>query len=433
MHKTMVVNSNNLPVCLFYMTIERKCWSFKLILIWLQIMSILSTRLQKYFFGILVFTAVVLLVRIPLRQTPLFEVSASIIIRHETKQSNPPRQGNRSSANSYIEGTITALEILNGNILSEQVINTIGGMRLFPNSSQKISSLLRQFKLQFTASPVSGTRIIKIFFRHQKPEVALDTLEALLRIFRKQYRDIQEPQTSLLEQQLLVYRKQMEQAEKKLSMFKKKNRMYAFGEYKPSLVAEQRQLQSQLLIETKKLKELSVALESMRQHYLAPEPSAGGAKGRNDFVEERTSLLDLKLYEYELLRKYEEEEPLISSVRQQIRMLKEQFSSGIEQKTEKLEIETEHIVRAIVEERQQQEKEATVRLQLDQIINKLHLLAKQKKTIKGLQAEAEKNRGRYTLHLNKIKESKPLPQSYITVIEKPVFPAKQVKPKRAWF
>ena len=381
-------------------------------------MSIFSIQLQKYFWGMsFIFVAVLLTVSIKtFRQTPVFAVNTSVIIRYGADQITPER-GESSSLDPCIGSTTTALEILKGNVLLKKVIKAVGGQRLFPDSLQDVPSLLSQLQQRLSMVSVSATRIIKISLQHQEPEVAVAALEALLRLFSEQYRDIlEEPQASLLNKQLLLYGKEMEQAEQKYTIFKKKNRIYPSKGYQGRVLADQAQMKAQLVLEIEKLREFTAALAILRQHYLDTADPAE--------AEDNTALIDLKLYEYELLRKYEEDDPLIASVREQITLFKgteqrKNFDAGIDQ-----------IVQATVEKNRQQQQEAAVRFKIGQLDNELRLLVDQKKMLKALQSEVEKSQGRHALQLNKIAERMTTVQRYVTVIEQPVIPAQPVKPKK---
>lgn len=410
------------------------------------IMSDLFSALRGYKLGSFILFAgiVATVVTITFIQTPVFEVSSSIIVPHEKGQES------FSSTKKENAGSHTAIEMLRGNVLAEQVITSLGATQLFHDLEQDTQGqedLLRlavyAFKRRLAVHLVDRTGMIRISFRHQEPEIALQVVNTLIRLFRKQYKRVQNPQSSVQEEQLLVYRRQLRQAENVLSMFRQKNRMVSFEGRKENIASQYKKMKSLLVTEKEKLKEFSEHLEKLNQRFIAVAEAVErreGVRSREDFTEARDNFLQLKLYEYELIRKYDEGDQLIADVRQQIKIIRkgicnQENPSGNNRTAEecdKLDTVANHVVLSRIAYSRQLEKGDFIQRRFRQLENKSQRFAELDGMLNELRLEVENSKAQYAKYAQEIeeKENPAAFSSYVSVIEKPMLPLKLIRPKK---
>ncbi|MCI5137596.1 MAG: hypothetical protein D3922_04090, partial [Candidatus Electrothrix sp. AR1] len=180
-----------------------------------KIMPVFFTSLKKYAVGMaFVFFLVALTVAaITLLRSPVFQAGARINIPEikKGKSTSPPNSPMHQDVTLQ-----TAVEILQGNVLAEQVMTSIGITKLFPHLEQDkqdaddlLSRALAAFQQQLTVVPIKETRIIKIAFQHQDAAMSAQAVETLLGVFKKEYKKFHSPQEVLHNEQLLLLRQKM--------------------------------------------------------------------------------------------------------------------------------------------------------------------------------------------------------------------------------
>lgn len=298
----------------------------------------------------------------------------------------------------------TELALVRGKVLAEQVLAAVGAERLFPTLSHE--EQIRQFQKRLKAESESDGSggIIEIAFRHQQAAAAVQAADTLISLFRLQFAKIRDPQAARLEEQLVLARKQVRQAENKLTMFGQRN---SFG--------EQRQLaglKQQLSEQNEKLQELAEGLAALERQYAGPDDG-------------RADLLRLKLYEHELLRKYEEQEPLIAEVRQQIRLAREEMRKAGSAGSD-MEQLADQIVRTKIAWSGRKKAVDAAQKRLAQLEKQLGILAEQDETVKGMETELAESEEHFARLLARLEEGRQ--GSSVTVLEPPLPPLKPHRP-----
>ncbi|MCW5201882.1 hypothetical protein VU12_02980 [Desulfobulbus sp. US4] len=421
-------------------------------------MPIFFTSLKKYTVGMtIVFFLVALTVAgIALLHSPMFQAEARINIPEIKREGRTEKPSDRampstSLPNAPVHQGITlqtAVEILQGNVLAEQVMTAIGITQLFPGLEQNtqgeedfLSHALAAFQQQLTVTPIKETRIIKITFQHPDAAMSAQVTETLVRLFQKEYRGFQHPQEALQNEQLLFSRQKMHQAARALSMFQQKNQLFIVGEDPEKITQQYDKLQTLLSTEQVDLHEQLTQLNKLEEHYantLKPDTQDREQMKREEFTEERKDLLRLKIYEQNLREKYGEGgtgDRLIASVRLQITSLEKLLytQAGVPEKEHKeLQDTAEQVVLAKITHRKQQEKTDLLQRQIHQLENKLQRVTEQDGVISELRQQAENTRKAYVGLIEEIAaEQKTSEHSeQIRIIEKPVKPPAPIKPQK---
>jgi hypothetical protein len=339
-----------------------------------------------------------LLTRLRFRQVFLFAaaVSAAILIWLFHRSEFEVRA--RILVQPGSEGLKTELTLLRGDVLAEQVLAAAAGAGShFPQAGQK--EQIRQLQKRLTAEPVSDKKnIIQIAFRHPQGKTARQTVEMLISVFRLQMQKMH-PQPARLAEELAAAGQQMQQAEKRLIMLGRPDEADA-----QELAEQRRSLTQQAEAEQKKLQDMVEKTAALEQQYAGPDD------GRDD-------LLRLKLYEQELLRKYEAHEPLIAEVRQQMLLAKEELRKSGSAGQELL---ADQIVEAKADYSRQKETVAAARKRLAQLDQTLLRLTERKNIFQKMQADLKEKKTRHAELLNRLAAG--WQGVSVTVLEPPLTP-----------
>ncbi|MGB5687173.1 MAG: GNVR domain-containing protein [Candidatus Electrothrix sp.] len=434
---------------------------FSHIILEYNIMPIFFTSLKKYALGMtLVFFLVAFTVAaIALLRSPVFQAEARINIPEIKNRGSIKQQADQAdqtmpsttppNAPTHKGITLqTAVEILQGNVLAEQTMTTIGITQLFPNLEQKtqgeedlLSHALTLFQQQLTITSIKETSIIEITFQHSDAAMSARLVATLLRLFQREYKKFQSPQETLQNEQLLLSRQEMHEAARALSTFQKKNKRALVGEDPEKITEQYDKVQTLLSTEQEKLREQLNQLNTLEEHFantLKPDTQDSKQTKREEFAEEREDLLRLKTYEQDLREKYGEGgsgDRLITNVRLQITSLEKLLytQAGTSEKEQKeLKDAAEQIAFAKIAYRKQLGKKDLLQRRVRQLENKLENVTEQDGVLNELRQQAETTRKRYATLIEQLTKEQKIRESsgQIQIIEKPVKPYAPIKPQK---
>ncbi len=305
---------------------------------------------------------------------PLFETSARIRI-HKNQE----------------EGIfITAVEILQGNVLAEEVLNSLGAERIFPKMQQE--QRLRQFQSQLIVEPTEHTQVIHLSFHHREAALALNILEQILvnlnNTLKKLY-GTHSGEGALLQQ--------MQEAETALRLFTARHGGPRFQVRTEELTSQRHDLETQIRAEEKKIKDLENTVFALRQEL---------QEDNQDVAE----LVQLKIYEKQLQQKYREEQETLQQVREQMQRLhKEPHDPRIE-----------NLIELQVAVNQQEIQRDKLKRILSQVKQQEQRLTAQSQVLEQLEAEFTLSQEQYEQALKEVEA--------FAVLERPLVPP----PARHW-
>ena len=358
-------------------------------------MKNLSALLRRPVAGMLVvffLTALPTAVIMLFLQRPLFEARARIAVSND-------------------RDVPIVLALLRGNVLAEKVLTAVGPEQLFPNlqGNERIRQLQRQLNVRLRRK----SRLIDISFRHADQQLAADTVSTLIRLADH----LGQPENSTFNKQLAQAQQEVVQAETKIAMLMK-NAPRLAAEPTTAQDNQQELLEKNLAAEQAKEEKSAAALAELRQRFAA---LAGDAEDKEDY-------LSLKLYEHELLRKYEEQEPVVASVRRQLAQIRERLQENSED-SEAVDELAKQIVLAASARSTQEEAVASVRRQLNQLQKQPQEPGRQADISRRLHNELAAGKARLTALLNQM-EMNGQQTGRITVVERPLLPLKSVRPNK---
>lgn len=355
-------------------------------------MNIMPALLRRPVAGML---AVFLLTALPaavlmlLLQQPLFEARARIAV---SKDADLP----------------TVLAMLRGNVLAEKTLAAVGAEQLFP--ALQGTERIRQLQKQLQVRLLRKSRLVEISFRHLDQQMAADTVSTLIKLADQPGL----PENSAFKEQLVQAQKEVVQAETKLAMLMK-NAPRTVSQPTAAEDDQQAVLKKRLAAAQAEQEKSAAALAELRQQFAA---LAGDAEDKDDF-------LSLKLYEQELLRKYDAQEPVVASVRRQLAQISSRLAEN-SAAVEKLSGQTA-LAAAVLSRRE--EAVATVQRQLNQMNQAKKQAAEPEHISHQLQEELSASKVRLAALLNQMQMNSPQ-AGQITVIERPLLPLKSIRPNK---
>ena len=392
------------------------------------------SSLKESLIGILgiFFLTACIVATIALLRTPVFEAVAHINI--------PVSSPSSSIATTDHSITLqTAVEILQGNALAEQVITTIGVTEVFSDLAQSskgeatlLSRALSIFQQQLAITPMKESRIIKVTFQHTDPEMTAQVVETLLHLFEKEYKKLQSSATALHNEQLLLLRQEMYRAARALFMYQQAGNPLFFKEEQNSTAEEYDKVKILLSEAQKKLNEKRRQLKVLEEQFAnritldIDNPNSGQEEQEKltKFLGYGKALIHLKIYEQELIKKYGQGssgDRLINNVRLQIASLQNTLYAETaipETEYEQLEGMVDQIVLARKNYNEQQRKMDLLQRGISQLKNKLQRIEEQSAFLAQLQQKAETTREQYTTLATKLE------------IDPPVIPTEPIRPKK---
>jgi uncharacterized protein involved in exopolysaccharide biosynthesis len=445
-----------------------------------NMIPVFFTSLKKYAGGMtIVFFLVALTVAAAtLFRTPIFASDARIKIKVPETAENGA--GSPAPAQEDANGLTfqTALDILRGKVLAEQVVATIGITRLFPDLAQKqstqrkddlLAQALAAFRQQLTVTPIKEPRIIQITFRHSDAAMSARVVETLLRLFGKEAEKFLPSGDAWKNETIRLAKQQMRQAAETLPiMLQQKNRFLLAAEHQETITAQYDKINTLLSTELENLHEQQNRLNTLEEQFAAvlkPENQDDQTEQseqaeqvaeqvnnqtdeqtkREQFEEERKDLLRLTIYEQDLMEKYGKGgsgDRLIANVRLQITSLEDKLAAeaGVPAAARKeLEETAEQLVLAKISSRRQQEKTDLLQRQTGQLKNTLDQLAQQEGSPAELRRQAATAQKRYAALVERLEaEQKSGGVSRVSggseqfqVLQQPAVPSEPIKPKKA--
>jgi len=419
--------------------------------------------LRKHFLGMLIiFIAIVLLVTIlTIRQTPIYEVGSSVMVKYGREYVYRPveqvEEGDVQPLLMYngLEVINTELEIFRSNELAEKVIESLGVEQLFSDLAQhvqdkklSISLAINRFRNQLSVFHIKGSNVIGVTFQHRDPEIAVKAVSLLTELFKERHLQLfKNPQSSFLEEQVTLYHQQLQESEDALRTFKQENKIFSLDDQRKILMQQYVNVNTLLIEGESELEELGQRAASLAQQLetvseavvLYEESSQEG-----NIDDARAKLLKFKLYEHELAEKYPEGNRLLTAVRKDIDMVKEfiadyDVSSRENVRTGKnpvfQQVEKE-LVTVRAAHTGQEKKNDVIRQQLQVLKDRLLTMTKQETELKALKLKVETSEETYKTFVGKLEDSHiqeamdSQKMVNVVVIEKPIVPIKPIKPRK---
>ncbi len=319
------------------------------------LLDVISCMRKRILGMIVIFVVVVAVVVITtLKMTPIYEVESRILVKYGREyvynSIDRLKRGDVTPNYNFDVVTIlnTEIEIIKSLELSEEVVASIGGEKLFPklykgsprsSASPSFPGLLQDvqaktslqdiavstFNQKLNVAHIKNSNVISVSLQHPNPAVAVEAVADVIERFKDRHLEIfKNSEIPFLEAQLARYAKDLREAEDAKSLFKKENDIFDlnvqreiymqhFANFDAMLVTEESVLDA---LREKQIV-LSERLETIPKEVILYEESRQQAN--NEFTEDR--LLQYRLKEKELLLKYPPENRLVVAIKSEIEMV----------------------------------------------------------------------------------------------------------------
>lgn len=390
--------------------------------------------------------------------TPTYEAKTSLLMKIGREHLNRSDLGDNSPVNYNLrqeEIINSEIEILTNRNLIEKVVTTMGVPALYPDlarskppqgmSPQDLA--VRRFGENLKVSTVKKSNVVEVTFRHRDPQVAAKTLNTLVELFKEKHLQVfSDSRSSFYESQLGDYEKKLKDTAEKLEKFKQKNGVYSLEEQRSLLLRQRTDLDSALKASQNHVDELQRRLATVRAQFksLADSNQHYTTTERDRVVTETKSrLLALQLNEQELLRKYRDDSRLVTSNRDEIKMV-QQFLKEQEEDNRKKSKTNSPIYQGVEAEmmkteadlNSQRAKAATLRRQLAQVDGEVRSLDLREKDMQTLKREMTANEKNQQVYREKAEEARIADDmnkhklANVSVIESAAPPLQPVSPKK---
>jgi uncharacterized protein involved in exopolysaccharide biosynthesis/protein involved in polysaccharide export with SLBB domain len=369
----------------------------------------------------------------------------------------------------------TEAQILNSADLVEEVINEIGVENIYPAliglspegptavpgvigpppkepkavDDAIIQSATFRFKGNLAAYAIKGSPVINVSFKHSNPQIAARAVNQLVESFKEKHIEIfKNPRTPFMENQLAIYRQRLQESEKALEAFKRKNKVFDLAEQRSLLIKQQsginystKETQTEILQLKGEISSITSQLQTIPKYELSSTD-----KGKSKNIDDaQHKLLNLQIQEQELLAKYDGGNRRIANVRKEIHLLEDYLAhNGLKEVTARevlaknstyTGLETS-LLKAQTRLSVQEVKIAAIGQQLKQVNDELQYLDSHEMLLRNLERELQTNETNYQNYVSKLEDARAqdeldlLRQVNISVIQKATVPLGPIEPRK---
>ena len=323
---------------------------------------------QRWWVILLVFAVVTGTVAFVAHVTPpTFLAKSSLMIRVGREFIYRPEVGSSQTARTLSIGEMvnSEIEILGSRDLANQVVSEIGVERLYPALLEEAADVqvaferaVHRFRGAVYPSGVLDSSIIKVSFEHPDRHLAAEAVNLLVDRFMDKHVEVfSDTRSDFLESRLELYEQKLAEAEDALRTFKQEHGVYDLATQKSLLLAQHRELDTELNARLFRIAELKGEIAATKGYQ---DGEAGEVPPvTNRLLEQKQllmaqlnqleialndaevdalqvqdvhiRLLDLKLEESEARRNFREDSRQVESIRRDIEMVQE-FLEGVRQR-----------------------------------------------------------------------------------------------------
>ncbi|MGO9557126.1 MAG: GumC family protein [Syntrophobacteraceae bacterium] len=261
---------------------------------------------------------------------PVYEAKSLILVRPGWESQNIELTPDRRQTNvNNPELVATEVGILQSRDLKEKVINTMKPEVIFPDMGSNIplglsvgESALYRFEKNFSVKSSAGANIVEASFKGPDPAIDAKVVNELVNDYMDKRGDTyRNPKVFLfLDQKTGEYRQKLAEAQSKLKAFQDQSGIVSFDEQRTFLLNRQRQIADASHDTEYEIAQLQEKIAELERQLPTLQTTSMGDTTR--MAELETRLLALELQEKELVFKYKEDNPFVTSVREQIKMTK---------------------------------------------------------------------------------------------------------------
>jgi uncharacterized protein involved in exopolysaccharide biosynthesis len=422
----------------------------------LDALTILFKHKQKI---IIIFMAIISIVTgATFLQKPVYEAKSSLLVKMLKEDTSRPGMGmdnsNLSLTLSQDELINTEIHILTGQELAAKVISTLQFKNIYPDLARepaKKANLMDQavqtFEKNLKVLGVRKSNVITVSFQHNDPVIAARAVNLLVDAFKDKHLSLHsDPQSFFIGNQLASFEDKLKASEKNLQEYQQRNKVFSLEEQRSLLLKQRTDFDSAYKMAYDNVSEIKKKIISLKSQmkYIANNNSRYTHTDRDKIiVDAQSRLLELKLKEQELRRKYTDNNRLVVDAKKEVetvnQFLKDQ-EEGIIGKVktgnpvyQNMEMD---LFRAEADLNSQAAKADALKSQLRQLDKEIASLDMSESKIQNLKRELALNEKNYKTYSDRHEEARisdamnRLKLSNISVIQTAFVPVKPIKPKK---
>lgn len=389
--------------------------------------------------------------------TPVYEAKASILIKIGREYMNRSELGEGSKPILSVNQeqiTNSEIQILTNRALLKSVVAKVSMDKIYPGLAAGLPPNLDPLdvaaaKLEkgLTVEGVKKSNVVLVSFKHNNPGVAAQVVNTLVELFKEKHLQVySDPKSSFLEKQLEGYQIKLKESENNLQAYKQKNLVYSIDEQRTMLLKQRFELDTIL-----KNSQHSISESQQRISYLKNQlQNISDSKTRYTnserdkiVIDAKAKLLTLQLEEQQLLKKYTDDNYMVSNIRKETELVRNFIREQEEDtygKSKSNNIVYQNVemdfIKAETELNSQKGKLVTVKQQLSQLDKDIKLLDFNEKQFLELKRDQLINEKNYQTYMGKAEEARisedmdRLKFANISVIQDATVPGQPVKPNK---
>lgn len=272
--------------------------------------------------------------------SPKFQARSLLLIKFGWENTSPELSLDAKNIRMMTQADIVASEvrILQSRDLKERAVNALKPENVFPDLAthpipglSNTEAAIVMLEKSLNVSAAKSGNVIEVVLEGKDPARAANFVNQLVRTHIDRRTEFyKDPKSVLfLEKKSEEFRQKLADAESRLQAFRGDNKIIAFDEQRSILLKQRSELITALNGTQNQIKEVQDKIgELEKQLKSIPKTSQAGETSLAQRISEtENKLLNLQLQEKELLAKYKEDNRLIVTLREQIKMTQEYLTS----------------------------------------------------------------------------------------------------------
>ncbi len=399
---------------------------------------------------------VVMVTAVTFLLAPVYEAKSSLLVKIGRENIYRPEVGDNAPVTSVNQEEVinSEVNILTSQDLIEKVVTALKIENIYPDlvkdppsGMTPLNAAIIKFKKKLNVEGVKKSNVIEVTFQNKNPRIAAKAVNLLVDFYTVKHLQLYSgTETSFLDRQQALNSQKLKESADDLELFKQKNHVFSLDEQRSLLLQQRSALDTELktcmnsIVEQQKRVS---SLNGLKQAVAADSTLYTNSELDKIIVDAKARLLDLKLKEQELLKKYKEKNPLVQHVRGEIKMVRDFLAE--QEKSISGKVKTGNLVYQEVEKGRvtseadldaQRVKAVSLKQQLAQVNGEIQSLDLRGKRLAELTLNYDMMNKNYRTYAEKTEEAHISDDmnrnklSNVSVIQTAKVPAKPIKPKK---
>lgn len=385
--------------------------------------------------------------------SPVYLAKSSFLVKPWKDDTRLGIGGNGQSMNlmlSQDELVNTEIQILTGRDLASKVISTLTLQKMYPNlantkkKDDAMDAAIEQFLKNLKVNAIRKSNVVDVTFQHINPNLASSALNLLLEEFKEKHLALHsDPKSSFIGSQLANFEKKLKDSETNLHNYQQASKVFSLEEQRSLLLRQRSELDTAYKSTINAVSELRSKIPAIKTQLTALSKSVNRytpTERDKIVIEARTKQLELTLKEQELLRKYNENNPLVveakknlDTVTQYLKEQEENISVKVKTGNPLYQSVEADLFKAESELSALLSKCKTIKSQINQLDREVSTLDRSEARLQNLKREIVMNEKNYSAYADRQEDARisevmnRLKMSNITIVQAADVPSKPAR------